>query len=329
MRAKRRPVTLISFLLIFIAAGCWPLRVGLEHISDAFTSEPIRIPNKIKDPVKDNVSFSVLWAGHSTTLIQIDDKVILFDPVFEDIIGGVLMRRIECGLEIKSIPKLDVIMISHAHMDHLSLESLDKLGKKFPGAKLVFPEGAEEYLPDLNMEMVMMRTGNNAERDFTGETKMINGVKVTTVYALHFGGRYGLDSYLWNYPGCTGYIAEYNGKSVYYGGDTGYEEHAFKRIGEKFKIDLALIPIGPCRDCDSIGTGSALGHIGTRTATIMFSELKAKYMVPVHFGSFQFFADPYLPLTTLIEIMREQPDLKEKVILLKEGEQKVIEYKKE
>lgn len=321
-------------LMIFIS-GCWPVRVGMKHIGNSFFGEPEKVKNKIKDPVKDNVRFSALWVGHSTVLVQIDDKVILVDPVFEDVISGVVMRKVEAGLDMESIPKLDLLLVSHAHMDHMSLESLKKLDDRFPDAKLVFPRGAEEYLPSYDMEMVRLETGNSEKRNYVGETKIINGIKVTAVFALHQGGRYGMDSYTWNVPGCTGYIFEYNGITVFYGGDTTYDEKAYKSLGSRFDINLALIPVGPCRDCETDGSYYHLASLG---ALKVFDELRADYMIPVHYGAMEYFDDPDIPVMVLKELAERyehtsasglaiSKPYSEGLKILDEGEQFIFEYK--
>ncbi len=297
----------------------------MENIGRTITEEPDSIPNKIKNPIRDDVRFSVLWIGHSSTLIQIEDKVFMFDPVFNDVIGAVTLRSKEAGVELKDIPKLDFVMVSHAHMDHMSLGTLKDLDDKFPKAKLIFPYGAEKYLADYNMDMIRMKTGNNAALNYIGETKNFDGVKITTVFASHFGGRYGLDSYLWKVPGYTGYIIEYKSITVFFAGDTAYDEDAFKNIGEKFHINLALLPIGPCRECDS--TVSSFSHVSTRGAIIMLDDLKADYMIPVHFGAITYFNDPREPMYALKRIIEEEPEYKDKVKILTEGEQIVFEYK--
>jgi N-acyl-phosphatidylethanolamine-hydrolysing phospholipase D len=329
-------VYLMSLLaLVIFISGCWPVRVGMKHIGNSFFGEPEKVKNKIKDPVKDNVRFSALWVGHSTVLVQIDDKVILVDPVFEDVISGVVMRKVEAGLDMESIPKLDLLLVSHAHMDHMSLESLKKLDDRFPAAKLVFPRGAEEYLPSYDMEMVRLETGNSEKRNYVGETKIINGIKVTAVFALHQGGRYGLDSYTWNVPGCTGYIFEYNGITVFYGGDTTYDEKAYKSLGSRFDINLALIPVGPCRDCETDGSYYHLASLG---ALKVFDELKADFMIPVHYGAMEYFDDPDIPVMVLKELAERyehtsasglaiSKPYSEGLKILDEGEQFIFEYK--
>jgi len=329
-------------LLVFIVcisslvSGCWPVRVGMKNITDSMFGEPEKVKNKIKHPIQDNVRFSALWVGHSTVLLQIDDKVILVDPVFEDVISGVVLRKVEAGLDIKSIPKLDLVAVSHAHMDHMSLSSLKELDERFPNAKLVVPVGAEEYLPSYDMEMIRLKTANSEKLGYIGESKIVNGIKITAVYALHQGGRYGMDSYTWNVPGCTGYIIEYNGITVFYGGDTTYDDKAYKHLGKEFKIDLALIPVGPCRECETDGSYYHLASLG---ALKVFDELRADYMIPVHYGAMEYFADPDIPVVVLKELAERyghrsasglsiSKPYSEGLKILDEGEQIVFEYKK-
>lgn len=314
------------FFICFVTfAGCWPMRVGFENLGRVLTSEPEKVKNKIKNPIRDSVKFSALWAGHSTTLIQIEDKVIIFDPVLNDVIAGVALRKIEAGLEVESIPKLDLVLVSHAHMDHMSLGTIDDLDKKFPKAKLVFPRGAEDYLPNYDMDMVRMKTGNADYLNYIGETRDFDGVKVTTIYAKHTGGRYGMDSYVWNVPGCTGYIVEYKGFTVLFSGDTAFDDMAYKMLGEKFDINLALIPIGPCfGNCDSLGNKN---HVATRGSLMMFDDLKADYMIPVHYGSIQYRDDPRQPVYALQEIIASEPEYMDRVKILNEGEQIVFARK--
>ncbi|MBL8015624.1 MAG: MBL fold metallo-hydrolase, partial [Ignavibacteria bacterium] len=205
----------------------------------------------------------------------------------------------------------------------------------FPGAKLVVPVGAEEYLPSYDMEMIRLKTANSEKLGYIGETKEINGIKVTAVFALHQGGRYGMDSYTWNVPGCTGYIIEYKGITVFYGGDTTYDEFAYKFLGSKFKIDLALIPVGPCRDCETDGSYYHLASLG---ALKVFDELKADYMIPVHYGAMEYFDDPDIPVYVLRDLAERygknsatglaiSKPYSEGLKILNEGEQHIFYYK--
>ncbi len=333
---KKGPLNILFLLTLgFLLPGCWFARGVVNNATDAIFGTPQKVMNKIEDPIKDDVKFSALWVGHSTVLLQMDDKVVIVDPLFEDVIGGLMLRKVEAGIDIENIPKLDAVLVSHAHMDHMSITSIRELDDRFPDAGLVFPFGSEYYLPAYDMEMIRLKTGNSKKRGYVGETKDVNGIKVTAVFAQHQGGRYGLDSYSWHVPGCTGYIFEYKDMTVFYAGDTGYDNEAYKELGKKFDIDLALIPIGPCGDCETEGFGN---HVGSFGALMMFDDLNAKHMIPVHYGAIQYGSDPDVPLVVLRELMGKYHHITatglqsvspytERIKILEEGEQYVFEYK--
>lgn len=325
--------TIILLSAVFIS-GCGIMMIGLENSGRVIfgSAEPVKM--KLNDPVKENVKYAVHWAGHSSTLIQIYDKVILLDPVFNDVISGVMLRNQKAAFDIEKLSKLDMILVSHAHADHLSISSLSDIEEKFPGTDLVFPYGAEEFMPDYDFNFVRLKTGNSKKYNYTGQSRIIDSVKVTAVFASHFGGRFGFDSYLWYEEGCTGFIIEYKGVTVFYAGDTIYDENAFKHLGEKYKIDLAIIPVGPCRDCEELDN---FRHVTSYGALMIFDDLKAKYMVPVHYGAITYRSNSDYPVEVLKEIIKTKDSVKkenvnsesykDKVIILDEGEQFVFEYK--
>lgn len=334
MRFIKKNILLTLIAITVVISGCGLAAIGIENMGQSIFSNPERVENKITDPIKDDVRLSALWVGHSTVLLQMEDKVILIDPVFDDVIGVVMLREKEAALDIESIPRLDLILVSHVHLDHMSFSSLGDLNKNFVGAKLIFPLGAEEFIPDYpNLDFVRMNTGNSYAKGFVGETKEFDGVKITTIYALHFGGRYGFDSYLWNVPGCTGFVIEYKGMTVFYPGDTAYDSLAYKSLGDMFDIDLALIPIGPCSNCYEV---SSFSHVASYGALLMLDDLKAQFMIPVHYGAIRYRRDPNIPLDVLKELIND-PNLysgshnkrsyKERTVILNEGEQHIFKYK--
>lgn len=292
-----------------------------------FFSAPRTVKNKIKHPIGSDVRLSALWIGHSTVLIQMDDKVIITDPILTETIGELARRVVEPGIDAENIPACDLILISHPHFDHLSLGSLEILEKKSKNAALVFPDGLENYLPDYKFKFVKMSNDGGYNIKYAGETKIINGIKVTTVFAQHWGGRFGLDGFIWGNTAYTGYVLEYNGLTVYFAGDTGYDPNAFKEIGNKFNIDLALIPIGPCADCDQCGVR---GHVFPTDALYIFKDLKAKKMIPIHYGTLMFAqADPMEPAAALHKIIDADTKsdstekLEDRIDILEIGEQKI------
>jgi len=318
---KKTGIVIFSLILmqLFSLQGCNLLMVAVKNVP-TFFERPREVKNKIKDPIKPDVLLSALWIGHATVLLQMDDKVIITDPFLTETAGEFARRVVEPGIDIENIPACDVILISHSHFDHLNLASLEMLEEKSSKTALVFPQDLENYLPDYDMKLIRMKNDNGYETKLIGETKIVNGIKITTVFAQHWGGRYGLDGYIWGDKAFTGYIIEYNGMTVYFAGDTGYDPVKFKQLGELYKIDLALIPIGPCADCKQCGTFS---HVFPPDAYMIFTDIKAAKMLPIHFGTLHFAqADPMEPVYAFREIIRDNK-AEDKIRILEIGEQEV------
>ncbi|MCC7159381.1 MAG: MBL fold metallo-hydrolase [Ignavibacteria bacterium] len=308
---------LVVFSLFAIAVSCNMLMVAVRNVP-VFFSEPRKVANKIKEPVKMDTRLSALWIGHATVLLQMDDKVIITDPFLTGTIGEFARRTVEPGIEPENITKCDVILISHSHFDHLSYGSLQLLENKGKGTSIVFPKDLENYLPAYDMDFVRMQNDNGYERKIIGETKLVNGIKITTVFAQHWAGRYGFDGYLWDDNSYTGYIIQYKGITVYFAGDTGYDSTKFKELGKLFSIDLALIPIGPCSDCRQCGT---FNHVFPMDAFEIFEDLNPKWMIPIHYGTLQFAqADPIEPVYAFEELVFKNEE-SERIKILNIGDQ--------
>ncbi len=317
MKLQKYIILIFSGMMLISGISCNLLLVAVRNVPTFFET-PAKVKNKITNPIKPNIRLSALWIGHATVLLQMDDKVIITDPFLSETAGEFARRVVEPGIDPENIPPCDVILISHSHFDHLNYSSLVLLEEKSSKTALVFPEGLENYLPDYKMNMVLMKNDKGYESKILGESKTINGIKITTVYAQHWGGRYGIDGYLWGDNSFTGYIIEYNGMTVYFAGDTGYDAVKFKQLGAMFKIDLALIPIGPCADCKQCGT---YNHVFPVEAYEIFKDVHSKWMVPIHYGTLHFAqADPMEPVHAFNEIIIKNKE-QEKIKVLKIGEQ--------
>jgi L-ascorbate metabolism protein UlaG (beta-lactamase superfamily) len=288
-------------------------------------SKPARVKNKLINPINTRGGLSVIWIGHASVMVQMDDKVMLFDPFLTNNIGLIQRRVQEPGLDINNLAKCDFIFISHTHFDHLNLGSLEILEKYFPGCRLVFPSGAEEFIPDMNFKFKKLRTANINRKKYKGESVIIDSVKITSVAAYHWGGRYGLDGLIWGYSGVTGYIVQYHGLTVYFSGDTGYNRKFFKYLGKKYKIDAAIIPIGPCKDCGK--TDKTNRHIYPPGALKVLDDTKASVLIPVHFGTIHELSEPYYPLKVLTKVLKKNPEYKDRVKILKIGEIAILKSK--
>jgi N-acyl-phosphatidylethanolamine-hydrolysing phospholipase D len=318
-----------TFIILFFTSlsffsGCMVFQEIAGNTPTIFKS-PEEVQNKIKNPVLDNARLAVLWIGHSSCLIQMDDKQILVDPVLTQTIGILSKRLIEPGTEIGNIPKLDLVSITHSHIDHLSIGSIEELLPKNKGVPLVFPDGLESFLPGNDFNYIQMNNSNGyADGNPIADSVTVNGITVYTVTAKHWGGRYGIDGFLWGDHSYTSFIYENNGLTVFFGGDTGYDSLAFKKIGERFNIDLALIPIGPCEECEGIGNKR---HAYPEGAIKIFLDLNAKVLMPIHYGVFQFrLADVNDPLYKFEDLVKLY-NIESKTQILKIGEQKTFIFR--
>lgn len=236
-----------------------------------FALGPIqRVPNRITRPRRDDTRLAVLWVGHATTLLQMDDRFVLTDPLLTDAVGQLSQRLQEPGIDPENLPPIDVVLISHMHYDHLSLGSLDLIEPKV--RRLFVPRGGLVYIPNYAFDTRELATWQSFED---------RGMRITAVPVKHVGYRYGVDA-AWMTHSFTGYVIEYRGQTVYFSGDTAYDEARFRATAERFPhIDLALLPIAPIHPRSFMEDV----HVDPVEALQAFHDLGARTMVPIHYDT--------------------------------------------
>jgi N-acyl-phosphatidylethanolamine-hydrolysing phospholipase D len=296
---------LIATVSLFVA-GC----VSVSRFFAPLFETPRRVPHKIEQPRRADARLAVLWVGHATALIQMDDKLIMTDPVFTSSVGQFSARLVEPGLDVENVPHLDAVLISHMHFDHLSLGSLELLEDRI--RTLFVPQRGLTYLTDFDFPAVELARWQSFEHA---------GLRVTAVPVEHNGMRYALDR-AWMQTGWTGYVVEYRGQTIYFGGDTAYAQELFQETGRRFpNIDLALLPIGPIRPRSFM----AQFHIDPDEAVDAYFDLGARWMVPIHFDTFVSSKDePGDAPKRLREVMRLRKLGSDRIALLRIGEQRVF-----
>jgi N-acyl-phosphatidylethanolamine-hydrolysing phospholipase D len=208
------------------------------------------------------------WIGHATVLIQIGNKTVITDPNFNRRLAN-RHRQIPPGIPFEDLPPIDAVLLSHLHLDHLDQQTL----RRFSGNEtLVMPKGAAGYVRRTPFtDKVELTPWGVWEQD---------GLKVTAVPVKHWGGRWLIDR-LWNHA-YTGFIIEADGATAFFPGDTAYDAHKFKAIGERYRIDVAFMPIAP-RHPRQFMKGV---HADPDEAVQAFHDLGAKVMVPIHYSTF-------------------------------------------
>jgi len=250
-------------------AGCSYSRAAGRAVSSLFES-PRKVTKEAK-AIDPEARLAMIWVGHATVLLQIDDKVILTDPVFTTTVGQLSKRLVEPGFDVEKLPAIDAVAISHMHFDHLSLGSLAKIESKT--RMLLMPRGGATYLTDFGFPVLELGTWQAWEKD---------GLRITAVPVDHVGWRYGIDQE-WMTESFTGYVIEYHGLTVYFGGDTAYDQQGFVHTAQRFPtIDLALLPIGPIEPHDFMRRV----HMDPPEALQAFFDLGARRMVPIHYDTF-------------------------------------------
>ncbi len=245
---------------------------------------------------------AVTWIGHASFLIQFNDLNVLVDPNFANWLF--LMKRLKrSGMHIRDLPPIDLVLLSHAHFDHFHKPTLRKLAN--PKIALM-PWGMGDLTRKLSFERVV-------ELDWW-ESFTHKDWKVTLTPSKHWGARTLHD----HHRGYGGFMLEHQGRIIYHAGDSAYFE-GFKEIGDKLRPEIALLPIGAYHP-----ETFRKVHMGPDEAVKAFQDLRAKIMVPMHYGTFKLsFESMDEPPRWLKEIMAQQ-NLTKRLKILDEGVPKVF-----
>ena len=244
----------------------------------------------------------VTWIGHASFLIQTPEHSVLIDPNWAKWLK-VIKRIKHPGIELHDLPAIDLVLVTHAHFDHLDRRTLRAVASDQP---IAVPEHVGSLVHGL---------GFNRVHELRHWQSLEHGtLKITLTPARHWGARILHDSH----RGFGGFLIEYAGRTIFHCGDTAFFE-GFKEIGKRADIELALLPIGAYEAPTKRDV-----HMNPEQALQAFRELRAKMMIPMHFGTFRLSYEPlHEPPRRLLEKALELQIL-DKIRLLNEGEPTVF-----
>jgi L-ascorbate metabolism protein UlaG (beta-lactamase superfamily) len=246
---------------------------------------------------------AVTFVGHATVMLGTAETRVLTDPLLANFLYG--LRRAEAAsLHPEDAAEVSLILLSHAHRDHLHPSSLRRLPKT---ATVVVPPRCQGLVEGLGFARVVVLE--------PGEELPHRDLVVTAVAARHEGARSPLDP---GWRGAAGYVVRAGGVSAYFAGDTAYFS-GFAEIGERHRPDVALLPIAgyeplPLRD----------GHMSPLDALYAFEDLRAALLIPIAHGSFPLGYEPLdEPQRWLAELAAAR-GLDGRVTVLGHGETRVV-----
>ncbi|MEG3172885.1 MBL fold metallo-hydrolase [Sphingomonas sp. ZB1N12] len=240
--------------------------------------------NRVAPPARvEGERMVATWVGHASVLIQTQGLNILTDPVWAENAGplGTGPRRVaKRGIAFDALPKIDLVLISHNHYDHLDKATLKRLwGRDRP-----------RIVTSLGNDSVIGQTGASATALDWGQRVAIKpGVAVMVTRNHHWGSRWFTDRNraLW-----SSFVVTLPGGNVFFAGDTGMGDGQWPGEAAALgPIRLALIPIGAFRFVD--GQMESGSHIGPVDAVEVYRRLGAAYAIPIHWGTFRLSFEGY------------------------------------
>ena len=240
----------------------------------------------------------ITWIGHASFLLQTQGINILIDPNWAKWLK--VIKRIKLpGIHLHDLPEIDLVLVTHAHFDHLDRKTLRRVAEDQP---IVVPFEVGNLVHDLGFRSV--------HELHYWESFQHGPVKITLTPCHHWGARMLHDSH----RGFGGFVIEAGGRTIFHCGDTAYFD-GFKEIGERFAIDVALLPIG-AYDPPS---GREV-HMNPEEAFQAFLDLKARRMVPMHYGTVRLSYEPVDEPPQRLRRHAETHGLAERISFMTEGQ---------
>lgn len=251
----------------------------------------------------------ITFVNHSTFLIQVDGINILTDPVWSERVSPFAFagpRRMRPpGIAFSDLPKIDLVLLSHNHYDHLDITTLRRIHDKY-NPQFIVPLGVSPYLEKKKITLVR-------EMDWWQKIPFGTGFSIESVPAQHFSGRGTMDR------DCTlwcGYCIHGTHGNIYFAGDTGYNPDTFKEIGLRTRPTLSIIPIGAFKPEWFMSPI----HCSPDEAVRIHIDLSSPQSIASHFGTFPLADDSCDdPVDGLVAALKREGLSQKQFVVLEEG----------
>lgn len=244
----------------------------------------------------------VTWLGHAGFLLQMGGKNILVDPVWALWLGP-LKRFSHPSLASRDLPYIDLVLITHAHMDHLHLPSLRAIAA---GQPIIVPQGVGNIVKHCAFSRVI-------ELDYW-QTQRVMDLDITLAPMRHWGARFIHDTY----RKFGGYLISDGFKTVFHCGDSSLFD-GFRQISVRSQVDIALMPIGAYQP----PSGRPV-HMNPEEALEAFDMLAARHLVPMHYGTYPLSNEPLHEPEQRLRHAARTRDIEDCVHVLAEGQPAVF-----
>jgi L-ascorbate metabolism protein UlaG (beta-lactamase superfamily) len=271
----------------------------LRALLPAGLGGPLALPRRPPPPIPIPASgeCSVTFIGHATALIRYARARLVTDPMLARSLYT-LRRLRPAGLPDGALESIDLVLISHAHVDHLHAASLERIAAASGGAAtVVAPAGVR--IPPLGFrEVLHVRAG---------DAVTVAGLEIIAVPAHHRVGLFG-------HGRALGYVVRGDGPTVYFAGESGYFS-GFMEVGARYRPDVALLPISGYRP-----NALRRDHLSPLDAIYAFEDLGAHLLVPIHHGAFALGYEPPAEPLIWLRSLASQRHLEESIAWLEPGE---------
>jgi L-ascorbate metabolism protein UlaG (beta-lactamase superfamily) len=250
----------------------------LDRLTGQRRSSPDRAPipsvepdlAHLAAPPRPGEGARITWIGHASFLLQLDGLSLVTDLILSDKVAHLIPRNAPPGIPLEQLPHVDAALVSHSHHDHLDLATLTVVG-------------APVYA-GLGLGRTVRREGLRCVELGWWQSAELGGIEITFVPAQHWSRRaFGASNRtLWG-----GFVVKGSSATLYHAGDTAYFS-GFHEIGQRFRIDAALLPIGAYDPAWFMSPQ----HMNPEEALQAFQDLGATTFFAMHWGTFKLSDEP-------------------------------------